>query len=64
MQSQSQRKKQITFKCCCKSLRVGATISCGTEFFRDVFVFGTVPVGRFDEPGDILFIYLINKIKF
>lgn len=48
------RRVVLTFKCCCKSLRVGTTISCGTEFFRVVFAFGTVPVGRLFAPGDIL----------
>lgn len=43
----------LTFKCCCRSRRVGATISCGTELFRVVFAFGTVPVGRLFAPGDI-----------
>lgn len=36
----------LTFNCCWRSLRVGATISCGTEFFFDDFDFGLVPVCR------------------
>lgn len=51
--SWQRRRVVLTFKCCCKSLRVGTTISCGTEFFRVVFAFGTVPVGRLFAPGDI-----------
>lgn len=44
-----------------KSRRVGATISCGTEFFR-AFALGTVPVGRLFEPGDILISVSFNTI--
>lgn len=43
----------LTFKCCWRSRRVGATISCGTEFLRDAFAFGTVPVWRLFAPGDM-----------
>lgn len=45
----------LTVKCCCKSRRVGATTSCGTEFFREAFVFGTVPVCRAPPPPPLAF---------
>lgn len=49
----------LTVKCCCKSRRVGATISCGTEFFREAFVFGTVPVCRDPPPAPWVLLLLL-----